>query len=1253
MLKQLIGFEISYHARQVGFWVTVAVMLALGVLVMSTDAIQISATSGERVKANGAITIAIQASALSLLSIFFGALFVVSGVMRDQAHKAVEVIHSTAVTTRDLMLSRLIGVYIACFFCIFATVIGLFIGQFMPWMDQESLGPINPLYFLQPSLVYIAVNTLFVSGFFTIIAGVTRNRALVYVSAVGLFILFTASGLLVNQETAADWLVSLVDPFGSTALAIVVEFWPAAEQNTQMSPLGGYIGLNRLIWGALGLGFFVASFMMFRRGLLTNKAKSYADDAEADIGKVVVISANTNMAFGNTMATFWTRLKYEYLTTARSVPFIILTLLAISLFALVIYVQLYLSPNPQLLTSSFFAQVAIGAIVIPLLIIMVFFSGEIVWRDKTVKITEILDASPVRNWPLLAAKWLALILVAMTMLGVGIVFGVVTQLSLSDIPVNISTYLTFTFITFAPRIVLSCLLILFVQNFMPNRIVGMLASAALLIFFFFFINNLPFYHPLMGYGIVPSGGLSEINGYHSLISFKWFGLYWASLGGLFVVLSIWLWRRGVQNGLWLRLKSIGQQLSLPSAAFAILFAGGFVGTGGYIYKVYNIDNNFRTSKERELRQVKWETAFGDISEDAKDDEATDEPDTETASVDPKPVAKYKAILPKIRSVEVEVTFQPSKQTATVTGHYIIENSTGAPLDEVYVGLVSRRIGGTKSLTLDGATAVTDGDDYATNKDFGYRLYRFEPALAPGAKTNLSFETYLHGPRLGTGSTIRRNGTFVNNFVVMPQLGIQDSRMANPDRRRKYDLPEREKRANRTNLAARQNHFISASSDYVDFKASVCTDIGQIPIAPGKLIREYENDGKACRDYQAINPILNFFSFLSADYTVAQDVWENPNGNNVELAIYHHGPHDYNVPLMLDAMKSSLDTFTSVFGPYQYSQVRIMEFPYGGFAQAFAGTIPFSENIGFVMDPGDPTDNDKMDLATYVTMHEIGHQWFAHQIVPANTKGFNVLSEGLTENATLTAYEAKLGWQKARRALQQRSIQGYLAGRTGDRSEEPPLAKAEGQAYLFYNKANWVFWGLKQNMGEAKMQGAIRAFLDDFGSKGPPYPTTKELVEYLRAAASDDMQVLITDYWDRITFWDMKFLDDSTTVKPNASGGYTVEFTAVVDKLIASEEDGKETSVSEIEGEALQEWVEVGFYDKDPTETLGGDWLQLERVHIHEAETKLSFELDERPNYIVLDPRRLLIERNVDDNQLKLPDVTLAEINEKLDVTNES
>jgi len=243
----------------------------------------------------------------------------------------------------------------------------------------------------------------------------------------------------------------------------------------------------------------------------------------------------------------------------------------------------------------------------------------------------------------------------------------------------------------------------------------------------------------------------------------------------------------------------------------------------------------------------------------------------------------------------------------------------------------------------------------------------------------------------------------------------------------------------------------------------------------------------------------------------------------------------------------MTVYTETFSPYQYAQLRIMEFPYEGFAQAFAGTVPFSENIGFVQDPGDAEDPKRVDYATYVTMHEI-------------------------------------------------------------------------QNYLNYNKTSWVFWGMRHMIGNDNIQRAVKRFLIEYhGTKGAPYPTTLELIDILKEETDPEYHQLIDDYWNKITFWDFSFADDIKITAKNNS--FTVSIPIKVDKKYASEEDGKETSVTEIDDANLNEWVEIGFYTEDPKDDLGANPFTTRRVQLSDVESVKNFTLDKRPTHIVLDPKR--------------------------------
>lgn len=678
MFSQLLGFELKFHFKQVGFWITLAIMFLLGVLIMSTDAFTVS-DAGERMKANGAIQIALLSTVAGLFSIFFGAIYVVSGVMRDSVHKMLELVHSAPVKTRDMVLARMTGVYVATFVSITALLVGAFAGQFAPWMDKDNLGPVNILYFLQPTLLFIALNTLLISGLFTAVASFTRSRAFVYVSAVALFFLYTGSGLFIGED-ANELLLALTDPFGSNALALTVQYWPAAERNTDFAPLLGLIGWNRLLWGAIGIALYVMNFRMFRRGLLSRNSKHEDDTEIEDLSALQFPATGVHSGLLSSLVTLWRRFRFEYVSSVRSVPYMILTALAFGLFSLVVYMQTVYLPNPSIPTSAGLAQIVFGASMIPLLIIMVFFSGDIIWRDRVAGMAEIVDASPSPNWALMLGKWCALITLVLTPLLVGILVAIATQVILHGAPIHLLTYMKIFFISRFPSLVLYSVLVLFIQNFLPNRVLGMLTAGGILVFLFFFMGQLPFFHPLMNYGNLPTGGYSEINGYASLIRFRWFGLYWGSLAVFFTVASAWLWRRGTQSGLWQRFPRLGAKVSPVTAMMAAASLLVFAGSGAWIFKATNVDNEYLNKKQREKRAVAWEKEFDDIR---------------------------KQVLPKIRKVDLDIDLHPSRQAGKVSGTYVIRNTTGKPLHEVWMVTPTDKVSQMDKFALVGAKQVQD------------------------------------------------------------------------------------------------------------------------------------------------------------------------------------------------------------------------------------------------------------------------------------------------------------------------------------------------------------------------------------------------------------------------------------------------------------------------------------------------------------------------------------------------------------------
>ena len=1213
MLKSLLKFEFSFHSKQIGFWVVMTVMVLFGLGAALLPDLFGRGLGGARIKANGAQMIAAGLSAAYLPVIFFGGVFTVTGVLRDKTTNMLELVHSTPVTTRDMTLSRMIGIFTVVCLSLFVFLLAQFLGQFSPTVDKETLGPINPIYYLQPFIVLTVINALIVTAFFTLIAGLTQNRVAVLVSAIGLFFYSMMVGVL-DVVDAPKWLQAVADPFASIAYALDTEFWNPLERNTQLLPLTGYVGLNRLIWTPVSMLILLFVFRKFKRGLFAGNTnlkqfRGFEPTGESYSGTL------QKSGFVADFIGFWTRFKFEYLTMVKSIPFMILAGIAGALFVLLVSVTVFFAPQKLIPTSLFMSAIGFTSLFIPMIIIIAFFSAELVFRDKGAKFNELLDSTHISNWPLLASKWLALMAIVTTLCAMGMVISMTLQAVTDSPPIDFGLYFRYTFLNVLPNYLFICALAMIVQIFVPNRIIGMIAAASVIIAVMFGISRLPFYHPLMGFGGTSPGAVSEISPYGNWISFRWFNFYWGMFVLVFAVLGVWLWRRGLQVGFFTRFFNLKQGVMPISASVFVLALAGFIGSGVHIYKAYD-KVNWRNQKTVEARQIEAETLF----------------------------ARERAMaVPHTREVEIEADVYPSRQEATVKGKMILENSSGEPITELYVraptGKKDMRL-----LTIRGASERIegeniDGDRVEKLNDFGVRLFEFDPPLEVGQKTALEFEAFFHAPRLADASSVSKNGTFMNNYFgfaasprIIPVFGPFDSRITNPKKRRKLGLPELPKQPTPVSEGMNLNMFgsFTGPADRIDFKGRVCTEAPQIPIAPGNLIHEEKEGDRLCRTYQTAQPINNFYSVLSGEYVVTEDSWTSPEGKVIPIKIYHAEKHDYSIETMIKATQFGLSHYTEHLAPYQYDYFRIMEVPFIGFAQAFAGTIPYSEQ-GFIMDSGDPDDIKTIDNAALTTLHELGHQWFGHQVTPGYSRGYNVISEGLTSYITTDAYEAMYGWDKARYALENFTLTNMQAMAFIDREKEVPLSKARNdKLHLVYFKADWVLWGLKHYIGPQEMRDAMKGFIEEWGPKGPPYPTTKTLTDLLRETAGPDYDQFITDQWDRIVLWEFEHDDEGPSLTENEDGSWRVSIPIKTDKIIRTEEMETALSFSEMEGESLNEPLEIGFYSDEP-KSLWSAYDQLEHVWVTKAAQTFTFDVATKPTHIALDPRRLMLENYVDDN----------------------
>jgi aminopeptidase N len=363
------------------------------------------------------------------------------------------------------------------------------------------------------------------------------------------------------------------------------------------------------------------------------------------------------------------------------------------------------------------------------------------------------------------------------------------------------------------------------------------------------------------------------------------------------------------------------------------------------------------------------------------------------------------------------------------------------------------------------------------------------------------------------------------------------------------------------------------------------------------------------------PSRNGYSYLSAEYTLAKDQWRD-----VDIEVFHHASHTYNVQRMIGAAKDSLDYFTKAFSPYQYKQLRIVEFPdYRRFAQSFPGTIPYSEGIGFV---ADVTDDD-IDAPYYVTAHEVSHQWWGHQLTAANVQGDGFIHETLAQYSALLVMEQKYGPHQTRRLLKF-ELDRYLESRADDPAGEQPLYKVEKQQHIHYRKGALIMYALRDYVGEDIVNETLRKLLELRSYSSTPYATSLDFLDILKDEAGPEHRSLIDDLFQKITLYDLKL--EGSRINPLQNGQFLVTLNISTSKLY-SDEAGNETIVPF----DIPVYIGLFFTDPDGPNFNAEKVVFLEKRIVANGSSSIEIITDRRPEFAGIDPYNKLIDRTSDDN----------------------
>jgi len=1187
-LLVIARFEASQRLCRLSTWVYFSVFLALGMLWMAASGgvfRDLAISFGSQVMIDAPRQIALATALLGSLGVVVAAAVMGRAVQQDFEHGMHHFFFSAPLKKADYVFGRFLGAFATLAVIFSSILLGLWLGTFIPGIAPDRLGGSTLSAWIKPYLFTLLPNLFIFGAIFFVLAALTRRMLPVYVAAVVMTIGYTVAPSLA-RDLDFKTLASLIDPFGTTALLLLTEYWPLAQRNLDPIDLQDVYLLNRLLWCGFALLALLLGYWRFHfvgepeaqvrargRGKGQSETPLALSQAARDTTAAPDFAARSLalLLFKSARGELREMTRNVYFAALATAAVLSLVVSAIDLDAIygtATYPVTYMLLE---LIREVFGLFMLGT--------TIFYAGELVWRERETRVAQMLDALPVPSWLPLTAKTLALVGLQALLVLLAMAASMLIQLFKGYFQLEPGLYLQALFTMLLPNYALIAVLAIAVQvvvnhKYLANFLMTAWVLAAIL------LNGTGQDHPLLWYGVWPDLGYSALNGFgHHLLRDRFYLLYWSGAALMLLALARALWPRGVDDAWRERLRLARRNLTPAVLGCFGLGLAVFAGAGGFLAWELS-QGGYLTNYRSELLRAEYEKRYHGFARLAQ---------------------------PRIVDVKLDAAIHPEQRALQVKGSYVLENRSGALIRDL---VLYQQRGAQLALRFGQPATLV-----AQAPELGFYHYRLAAPLAPGARLDLGFDLG-YAPRgllgLGSDTPVVANGSFFTN-EVMPRIGYQSSvELRDARDRRRHGLAPRAALPARDDPAGRVTHAFGVDADWIGFEATVSTSLDQIAIAPGTLVREWNDGGRRHFRYKMDRPMLNDYAFASARYEVRHDRWQD-----VSIDVYYQPGHAVNVERMIRGVQAGLDYGARNYGRYPLRELRIVEFPrYHRQAQAFAGLIPFSESAAFIarVDPGSPED---LDYPFYVSAHETAHQWWGQQLVGANTRGATLLSESLAEYTALMVMQRTLGPDRMRRFLRH-DLDAYLRGRAQEQDKELPLAHNDQQRYIHYRKGGLALYLLQDMLGEERVNGVLRGLLRQHAYQGAPYPTASNLVAALRAVTPQDKAYLIDDLFESVVFYENRAASAISRRRPD--GKYEVTIDAHAGKL-------KVTDGGEEQPMALQDYIEFGVDDRN------GKPLARERRLVTQAAQQLTLVVGGMPGRAGIDPDNKLIDRKPNDNML--------------------
>jgi len=907
------------------------------------------------------------------------------------------------------------------------------------------------------------------------VAAWTGRPAASYVTAAALFMVFIVIDTVFGRGVDARTISQVLDPLGKAAFDGQASYWSTDERNLNFVSMTGTLLMNRALYMGASAAFLAITAWRFDLSAFLARARrnerstsdiqqSTASTTFAGVRTREPLAVTGGLRYHIGLAVTSGRRQFLHLTREAPLRVALLVLVALSASAAGNMGGYFTPPEGRLLPIAMVAlRSIVTSVYVPALLLVLFFAGDIVARDRSNRTLPLVDSTPAPLWSRILAHLVANACLILLVAALPVAALVLVQLSLGVIEPQPYHILQGTLLMLAPSIALYSVLPVLWYAITGSRTqaqaLGIVSAMGVIIFH----EVGAIEHHLLLYGFPYESYYSGFSAAGSLIQrqlLTW--VYWAGLASMLLVVAYWIWPEGIEVDWRRRRAQIRARILWTSGGLAACGLLVCAGTGLWLLRAINVQGAYASIDRKDRDNAEYERRY------------------QTTAATPQP---------KIVSARLVLDLLRATHALNYQSRFTVVNPWNEQIEQLHVEMPDYAL--VRSVAWNGRPLVPRSRDELLRHD----IYRIDPPLGSRERAILSFDVHLQYAGFsnsGHHGTIVADGSLIGP-AMLPTFGYNRARENRTiGVRRRHGFGARE-----TLPPARAGHLVlnvatSDDADHVELETVVRAPRDQLALAPGTVLGVTEEGDTRVFSFRTERAVPWNPYIVAARFGRADAEWTQGSGPPVQIEILHTPAHDWNVPRFIDAAKAALDHFSTRYGSYPYRSMRIVEVP-DRFSdvETSGNLILIPERQGWLHDY---RTKPSFDWIQFVVARAMARTWWGDMMPAANVQGASLLTDALPTYEALSLIEARHGADQVKRYLRT-AADDYLKQRALDDAGERSLLESDGQHYLIL-RGTMTLWEVDAMVGRIHLTQLLRQFWTEHARSEPPYADAARLVDTL-------------------------------------------------------------------------------------------------------------------------------------------------------------